>query len=178
MCPFRDENGVLRARGRTKECKFTDYNAANPVILPRNQHITKLIVSDVHRKFNHQHHETIINEIRQHYRIPHLKATYRAIRKECQRCKNERAAPQPPAIADLPQGRIAVFAQPFTHMGVDYFGLMTVSVGRRGEKRWVVLATCLTTRAIHLELAHTMTTDSCIMAIRNIFARRGVPAVI
>ncbi|XP_058827757.1 uncharacterized protein LOC131687678 [Topomyia yanbarensis] len=178
MCAFLDKNGVLRARGRTQECKFTDYDAANPVILPRNHHITRLIVSNAHKQFNHQNHETIINELRQRFRSPRQKATYRAIRKECQQCKNNQAASQPPAMTDLPLARLAAFARPFTYMGIDYFGPMTVSVGRRTEKRWGVLATCLTIRAVHLELAHTLTTDSYMMAIRNIFARRGVPAVI
>ncbi|XP_058448759.1 uncharacterized protein LOC131428730 [Malaya genurostris] len=63
-------------------------------------------------------------------------------------------------------------------MGVDYFGPMTVSVGRRSEKRWGVIATCLTVRAIHLEVAHSLTTDSCIMALRNVIARRGIPNAI
>ncbi|KXJ67780.1 hypothetical protein RP20_CCG012659 [Aedes albopictus] len=81
-------------------------------------------------------------------------------------------------MSDLPQQRLAAFARPFTFMGVDYFGPMLVTVGRRTEKRWGVLATCLTIRAIHLELAHTLTTDSCILALRNIMARRGTPAII
>ncbi|XP_046867757.1 uncharacterized protein LOC124460609 [Drosophila willistoni] len=42
-------------------------------------------------------------------------------------------------------------------------------VGRRQEKRWVALFTCLRTRAIHLELAHDLSTDSCILAM----SRRG-----
>ncbi|XP_058817631.1 uncharacterized protein LOC131680930 [Topomyia yanbarensis] len=170
MCAFLD--------GRTQECKFTDYDATNPVILPRNHHITRLIVSNAHKQFNHQNHETIINELRQRFCSPLLKATYRAIRKECQQCKNKQVAPQPPAMADLPLARLAAFARPFTYMGIDYFGPMTVSVGRRTEKHWGVLTTCLTIRAVRLELAHTLTTDSCMMAIRKIFARRGVPAVI
>jgi len=32
----------------------------------------------------------------------------------------------------------------------------------------------LTTRAIHLELAHDLSTDSCIIAIRNFVWRRGL----
>ncbi|XP_058456937.1 uncharacterized protein LOC131434290 [Malaya genurostris] len=178
LCTFLDKDGILRSRGRTQECHFADYDAANPIILPPNNHITKLIVLDAHKRFNHQNHETIINEVRQRFCSPGLKATYRAIRKSCQHCKNEKAAPQPPAMADLPYARLAAFCRPFTYMGIDYFGPMIVSIGRRTEKRWGVIATCLTTRAIHLELAHTLTTSSCIMAIRNIFARRGIPAVI
>lgn len=81
-------------------------------------------------------------------------------------------------MGDLPLSRLAAYSRPFSHMGVDYFGPMLVSVGRRTEKRWGVLVTCLTIRAIHLEVAHSLTADSCIMALRNVIARRGVPCVI
>lgn len=78
-------------------------------------------------------------------------------------------------MADLPPARLAAFTRPFSYTGVDYFGPMTVAVGRRVEKRWGVLLTCLVTRAVHIEIAHTLTTDSCILALRNFMAIRGTP---
>ncbi|XP_055906585.1 uncharacterized protein LOC129941857 [Eupeodes corollae] len=48
-------------------------------------------------------------------------------------------------------------------------------MGRRKEKRWVALFTCLTVRAIHLELATDLSTDACILCIRNFVNRRGIP---
>ncbi|XP_053699101.1 uncharacterized protein LOC128746075 [Sabethes cyaneus] len=175
---FLDESGIVRVRGRTSAYEFIDRDAAEPVILPRNHHVTRLIINDVHERFNHQNHLTVVNQLLQRFRIPCLKATYQAVRKDCQYCKNSQAQPQPPMMAKLPQARLTAFSLPFTHMGVNYFGPIQVSVGRRSEKRWGVLATCMTTRAIYLQVAHTLTTDSCVMAIRNIMARRGVPAVI
>lgn len=83
--------------------------------------------------------------------------------------------PIPPQMGDLPAARLASFTRPFTYVGLDYFGPISVAVGRRSEKRWGVLFTCLTVRAIHIEIAHALTTDSCIMAIRNFVARRGSP---
>ncbi|XP_062538842.1 uncharacterized protein LOC134207140 [Armigeres subalbatus] len=177
-CAFLDENNVLRVKGRTKACAFISRDAAEPIILPRGYYITRLIILSVHEQFNHQNHETAVNEILQRYHIPRLKTVYHHIRKECQQCKVFLTKPQPPAMGDLPPARLSAFARPFTHMGVDYFGPMLVSIGRRTEKRWGVLATCLTTRAIHLQIAHTLNTDSCVMAIRNIMARRGIPAAI
>ncbi|XP_062538287.1 uncharacterized protein LOC134206576 [Armigeres subalbatus] len=178
LCPFVDERGILRIRGRTNACQYIDRNTANPIILPREHGITKLVVLDVHRRFLHQNHEIVINELKQRYYIPRVKAVYKSIRNNCQVCKNERARPQPPLMADLPPSRLAAYSRPFSHMGVDYFGPMMVSVGRRVEKRWGVLATCLTVRAIHLEIAHSLTTDSCIMALRNVINRRGIPFAI
>ncbi|XP_062534718.1 uncharacterized protein LOC134203901 [Armigeres subalbatus] len=81
-------------------------------------------------------------------------------------------------MADLPPERLDAFARPFTHIGVDYFGPMEVVVGRRVEKRWGMLVTCLTTRAIHIEVVHTLSTDSCIMSLRSCVARRGTPKTI
>ena len=79
-------------------------------------------------------------------------------------------------MADLPEARLGYEAPPFTHSGVDYFGPIQVRHGRKTEKRYGVLFTCLTTRAVHLEVAHSLDADSCIMAIRRMVARRGKPA--
>ncbi|GBP83545.1 hypothetical protein EVAR_65633_1 [Eumeta japonica] len=58
---------------------------------------------------------------------------------------------------------------------VDYFGPLEVTVGRRREKRWAALFTCLTTRAVHMEVASSLSADSMIMALRRFMARRGQP---
>ncbi|UYV84331.1 hypothetical protein LAZ67_X001873 [Cordylochernes scorpioides] len=78
-------------------------------------------------------------------------------------------------MAALPGCRVEPQQRSFSIVGMDYFGPMEVSVGRRHEKRYGVLFTCMTTRVIHLEVAHSLTTDSCIMAIRRMICRRGLP---
>ncbi|XP_058811014.1 uncharacterized protein LOC131675898 [Topomyia yanbarensis] len=178
VCPTLDTQNILRVQGRTGACKYVDVDASNPIILPHQHTITKLVVAHFHRQFHHQNHETVVNELRQHFYIPRLKVVYRRVRKECQQCHNDSITPSPPLMANLTEARLAAYTRPFTHTGVDYFGPITVSIGRRTEKRWGVLATCLTTRAIHLQVAYSLSTDSCIMALRNIFSRRGTPSVI
>ncbi|KXJ74353.1 hypothetical protein RP20_CCG013867 [Aedes albopictus] len=165
-------------RGRTRLCQYATEDSTNPIVLPHDHHITTLIIAHYHEKFHHLNHETVINELRQKYSISRLRVCYGKTRRRCQRCKNESATPRPPIMADLPPARLAAFSRPFTHVGIDYFGPIKVSVGRRIEKRWGMLATCLTVRAIHIETVHTLSTASCIMALRSFIARRGTPRVI
>lgn len=73
---------------------------------------------------------------------------------------------------------MASFARPFTYTGLDFFGPLTVKIGRSTAKRWVAVFTCLTIRAVHVEVAHNLSTDSCIKCIRRFICRRGSPAEI
>ena len=64
------------------------------------------------------------------------------------------------------------------HTGVDYFEPLYVPVCRSTEKRWGFLFTCLTTRAVHLEIVPSLDTSSCVMGIERFIARRGTPSTI
>lgn len=56
---------------------------------------------------------------------------------------------------------------------MDFFGPFEVKHGRATVKRYGVVFTCLNVRAVHIEVAQTLNTDSCINAIRRFVARRG-----
>ena len=76
-------------------------------------------------------------------------------------------------MADLPATRLATNAPPFTNTGCDFFGPFEIKRGRSIVKRYGVIFTCLTTRAVHIEIADSLDTDSCINAIRRFISRRG-----
>ncbi|XP_066928182.1 uncharacterized protein [Clytia hemisphaerica] len=75
-------------------------------------------------------------------------------------------------MSDLPEDRIAESA-PFTYSGVDVFGPFTIKDGRKRPKRYGLLFTCCSSRAIHLESIHTLETDSFIQGLRRLISRRG-----
>ncbi|XP_075170124.1 uncharacterized protein LOC142242433 [Haematobia irritans] len=168
---FLDNDGLLKIRGRTEH--LSGYR--DVIILPPKHRITFLVVNNAHKQYHHVVHETVVNTIRGQYYIPRLRVLYKRVRRECQSCRNEAASPKVPQMALLPQARLAAFERPFTYTGIDYFGPLSVSVGRRCEKRWGVIFTCLTTRAIHIEVAHSLDTNSSIIALKNFIGRRGYP---
>ncbi len=69
-------------------------------------------------------------------------------------------------MADLPKERLQADFPPFSYVGVDYFGPFETKRGRSQVKRYGVVFTCMTSRAIHLEMANSLNTDSCIDALR------------
>lgn len=75
---------------------------------------------------------------------------------------------------NLPSARLGYGLKPFSGCEVDYFD-QDYYVGKnrcRREKRRGMHYTCLTTRAIWLETAQSMCTDSSIMAFERLAARR------
>lgn len=177
LSPHLDEENVIRMRGRI-DAGNASFETKRPIILPNHHQVTFLIMMSYHLAYHHHNHETVINEFRQKYYTSHARALLKRIRGQCNMCKIQRASPAAPEMADLPPARLASYIRPFTYVGVDYFGPMTIAIGRRNEKRWGVLFTCLTIRAVHIEVAHSMSTDSCILCLRNFQARRGTPAEI
>ena len=175
LSPYLDNEGVLRIHGRIDAVKHVNETVKHPIILLRNHDITQLIIKHVHELFHHHNHETVVNEIRQKFYIPQLRVAVKNVSRKCQVCKNSNAQPQCPEMASLPAARLATFCRPFSFVGVDYFGPLYVTVGRHSEKRWGVLFTCLTIRAIHLEIAYSLSTSSFIMCLQKFIARRGVP---
>ncbi|XP_058456561.1 uncharacterized protein LOC131433958 [Malaya genurostris] len=173
--PFLDENSVLRMRGRIGAAPFAPYEAKFPAILPNTHLITFLIVDWYHRRFRHANREVIVNEIRQRFEIGKLRSLVMKVAKKCTWCHVMKAVPRSPAMAPLPEMRLSAFVRPFTYVGLDYFGPVLVKAGRNNVKRWVALFTCLTLRAVHMEVVHSLSTVSCIMAVRRFVSRRGPP---
>ena len=81
-------------------------------------------------------------------------------------------------MANLPVERVTPNKPPFSSVGVDCFGPFEVRRGRSLAKRYGVLYTCVAIRAIHIEVIHSMDTDSFINSMRRFIARRGNPEVI
>ena len=48
-----------------------------------------------------------------------------------------------------------------------------MTLGRRIDKRYGIVFSCLESRAIHLEIAHSLSTDYFINIFRGFVARRG-----
>ena len=97
---------------------------------------------------------------------------------EMYQMQTQNANPIQPPMADLTRERLDEPVLPFTHNGVDCSGPFEVKFLRCTLKRWCCLFTCLTTRAVHIEVAQSLDTESCLAAVTRFIARRGYPNII
>lgn len=175
LSPILDEHEVLRCGGRIDAVTGVPSETKRPIILDGKHHVARLIVKYYHEKAAHGNQESVVNHLKQRYWLIKLRPTVKYVAARCMLCRIKKAKPEVPRMGDLPEARMAHHQRPFTHCGTDLFGPMYVAVGRRQEKRYGVIFTCLTVRAVHLEIVHSITTDSMIMALRRMAARRGWP---
>ena len=170
--PFIDQNGILRVGGRLAQSSL-DYHVKHPAILPRNSHISKLVISYFHEKVAHQARSTTVNEIRSNgYWVIGCSNAVSELIYKCVTCRKLRGKFRGQKMSDLPIDRIEP-TPPFTCVGVDFFGPWYVKDGRKQLKRYGALFTCLVVRAIHIEVALSLSTDSFINALRRFLAIRG-----
>jgi len=177
LSPMLDDHDVMRVDGRLTKSTELKTETKYPIILDSHHQFTRLLMHHFHIQANHNGMETVANNIRQKWWIPQLRIALRGIWNRCQYCKIRRSSPVHPKMGDLPAARVN-HVKPFSSVGLDYFGPIAVKNCGKLEKRYGVIFTCFSTRAIHLEVAKTLTTESCILAIRRMISRRGFPSEI
>ena len=101
----------------------------------------------------------------------------RSVKHNCAQCQLF-ASIKPSQISDFPIERVMNNVRPFTNTGVDYFGPFEVKMFRRTVQKWVCLFTCLSVRAVHLELVDSLDTNSCLDAVHRFIARWDQPNTI
>ena len=63
-------------------------------------------------------------------------------------------------MAPLPKAKVAPVRPVFTCVGLDFAGPIITQSGRKSNKRYLCLFTCVTSRVVHLEIAFALDSDS------------------
>ncbi|XP_072022724.1 uncharacterized protein [Amphiura filiformis] len=170
--PELDNQGLMTVGGRLRNARIPT-EAKHQVILPMHHHVSTLLIMYTHKKLNHQGRNHTIAELRRRYWIVKVGVKVKGLLKKCITCKKVQAKVGNQKMADLPADRVQADDPPFTKTGVDYFGPFEIKVGRTTRKRYGAIFTCFASRAVHIEVAASLDTASCINALRRFISRRG-----
>ena len=178
LAPFLDKDMVLRVGGRLQEADIA-YDIKHPILIPYSHPISNIIIDYYHKKSQHQGRHITSSAIRAAgFYLERERHAVRHFLGKCTMCRKLRGAPENQLMANLPMDRTEP-TPPFTNTGLDVFGHWFVREGlstRRNaslRKVWAVLFTCLSSRAVHIEVLASMDTPTFINALRRFFSIRG-----
>ena len=168
---------MLRLHGRLQHSR-SSYEVKHPILLSAKHYVVIKLIEDAHRSNFLGSTEYDRSVLRQEYWIIGLRNALRSLKAKCVKCRKQRAGMSQPFMADLPRERLQERVFAFSNTGVDYFGPFEVKFMRKTMKRWCCLFTCLTTRAVHIEVVPSLEAETCLTAITRFIARRGKTATI
>lgn len=179
-------NDLIAVGGRLQHSNHS-INAKHPIILPSNHPVTNNLILHYHISHGHVGVHHTLSLLRKTYWIVHGVSAVRQVIGRCHFCRRHNRKVGEQIMASLPAVRVSEeHSFPFEVTGVDLFGPLFVTtkaktraqVVRTSSKRYGVLFTCLKCRAVHLEVALDLSTDSFINCFLRFLARRGAPRII
>lgn len=173
-----DHGGLLRCKGRLENSDL-EPESQQPIIIPRDHKLTKLMIEECHRRTQHSGIRATLGELRSRFWVPKGRQAVKKVLKECVTCKKAQGKPfKSPPVAALPDFRVRE-STPFSKVGIDFAGPLFVK-SQTGEmaKCYLALFTCCVTRAVHLDLVADLTATTFVRCLRKFVARRGVPSLI
>ena len=154
--------------------------AQNPILLHNTHHLTKLLVLEAHECVLHDGVRETLSELRSQCWLVQGRQIIKKLLCGCVTCpklegKHCRGMPPPP----LPEYRVSQ-TRPFQATGVDFAGPLYVKSSEHSgtTKVWLVLYTCCSTRAVHLDLVQDMSAPTFLRSFQRFTARRGTPSLV
>ncbi|XP_021964268.1 uncharacterized protein LOC110859615 [Folsomia candida] len=176
--PFIDKDNILRVGGRLRHASIPVHQK-HPILLPPHHRITTMIIENAHLLNLHAGSQTLLSYLQQRYWIVRGKDAVRRIIRKCVICTRNRAETMQQMMADLPSFRVTP-SHTFQKCGIDYAGPFLIRpITPRSKvtlKAYLAIFICCATRAIHLEVVSSASTEAFIAALRRFIARRGKPS--
>lgn len=167
--------GLLRMGSRTS-AQEAEYDTKFPIIVPNNGQLVQLLIDEAHSRTLHGGTQAILQYLRDRFWFTRMRQIVRSRNRLCIICTRFRAATGLQQMANLPAYRVRP-SPPFQHTGVDYAGPATLKAyeGARKltHKGYIAVFICMATRAVHIEVVTSLTTQAFLEAFTRFQARRG-----
>lgn len=177
---FIDKEGCLRVGGRISKGDFS-YDKKFPFLLPKRHNFTRLVLRHYHITLLHCGAQHLLAAVREKFWPLDGKNQCKFIIRRCVTCTRVKPLALHPIMSDLPRERLSI-SYPFYNVGVDFAGPILIREKKyrntKMVKSYLCMFVCLTTHAVHIELATDLTKNCFINLLKRFISRRGKPSVI
>ena len=146
-------DGLFRAHGRLEDARSLPGAFRKPITLPKDHSFVILLLRDLHERRGHCGYNSLIHEARKRFWIIGFRRMAKTVTSKCVTCRKLRKRPLNQLLGQIPNLRVADGFPAFSNTAMDMFGPVQIKIGRKTLKEaQVIIFTCMTSRAIHLEL--------------------------
>lgn len=167
--------GLIRVGGRLRNSNL-DHATIHPIILPADSPFTRLMIEQEHISLLHAGTQAVLASLRQKVWIVRARNLVKRTLQKCLKCFRFRAAQTQYQMGDLPHVRVTP-ARPFLNCGVDYAGPFLIrdrsTRNYKTTKAYICLFICMATKATHIELVSSLSTEAFLASMRRFASRRG-----
>ena len=163
---FMDGSNLIRVRGKL----LNNF----PILLAQNSNLTKLIINDVHQRMSHAGLYSVLKELRKEFYIAKSFSTIRKEIKKCIICRRHNARPIKLNQNEYRKFRCEPTPIPFSSIFVDYIGPFNVKVNNVSKKLWLLIITCMWSRAVNLLVCFSADTSDFLRAIQTHIHEHGL----
>ena len=158
---YLDEYSIIRVKGKFKDKNF------HPMLLYSNSHLTEIIVTDIHKNFMHSSTYVVLRELRKRFWIVKGFSAVRNILKKCVNCTRVNARPIKLNQNSYREFRTDPPKAAFSSIFVDYIGPINVKIRGCTKKVWLLIVTCLWSRAVSLKVCYSADTREFLRALQT-----------
>lgn len=176
LAPHKDSNGIIIVKGRIENWMEESYNRTELILLPYKHQLSRLYATYIHQ-LSHSGVSSTVCKIRERFWIIGAHKLVKSIKFNCLTCKRLDKDLSKQQMGQLPIERLKP-SPPWYHCGVDLFGPFQIrdSVKKRTTgKAYGVIFTCLTSRAVYVDVAADYSTERFLMVLRRFASLRGFP---
>ena len=171
-----DSVNILRVK--TRSSNSFDFNYRFPILLPKDAHFSSLYALEMHKLEGHVGPSQTLSACRNKVWIVSGRGVVNRVVRNCWLCKlHTPKLYRTPHFPNLPETRMS-FEKPFQNCGIDMSGHYTLYNKGVPYKRYVLIITCLSSRAVHALVCRDNSAYSFIHCFRRHIFRYGAPQTI
>ena len=167
------DKGVIRVKSKFGRGP----SSQTPFLLSKESTLTRLIIQRIHLQLAHAGYYSVIAEMKKFFWLSPYFQLVKKVIKECVHCRrfNNHAiklnqAPYKEFRSDPP-------AVPFRSIFVDYCGPFKVKLHEEDAQVWILVITCLWSRAINLKICRDMSRETFCRAFQLHCFEYGLPEI-
>lgn len=162
---FLDEDGIIKASSKLRKLE-SETLSKTPILLSRSCYLTKLIVRDLHLRMRCAQMFKLLASLRNEFYIPKAYTLIKNMIKNCMICRLMHGRGLAIKVNDYPDFRINPGKRPFTTVMIDTIGPYKINTGNIELKQYVLILTCMFTRAINLIVCESLNAADFLRALQ------------